>query len=150
MLENNSWFVFFEKSRFFCVLKQIALSEQLSDNIYSSFCIIISYKPDDIRVMTKLKNTFFELDDLFFILREFKFLNNFHCYFFVSLLLNSTINRRKVTCSDFFHYLILVINTVFFKLLKESQPFLLCWLILKIVLLLRINTISMFYYYSCS
>ncbi len=100
--------------------------------------------------MTKLKNALFELDDLFFILRKFKFLNNFHRYFFVSLFLNSTIDWRKVPCSDFFHYLILIINTVFFKLLKVSKPFFLCWLVLKIVFLLRINTISMLYNYSCS
>lgn len=98
---------------------------------------------NNVRMMTKLKNTFFKFYYLFFILRKLEFFNNFYSNFFICFLLDPTIYWREISSTNFLHNLVLIINTVFLELVKISKPLFLYLLILEIVLFFRVDSISM-------
>lgn len=54
------------------------------------------------------------------------------------------INWWKIPSPNLFHYLKVIVNTVFFKLVKISQPLFLNCITFKIILFLRVYPITMF------
>jgi hypothetical protein len=117
LFEDCRCLILLQKSIFFCVLKEVALAEEFSDNVYSCFGVVVTKKSDNAGMMTKLENAFLEFDDLFLVLREFELFNDFDCNFLTGTFLDSPIDRAEVASSNFFHDLILIIDAIFFKLI---------------------------------
>lgn len=95
-------------------------------------------------MVAQFKDVLLELYNLFFVHGQFKLFDNFDCYFLASVVLGSLVDGGEVAGSDFFQYLVLVVDTVLLELVQKSDPLLLYLFILEVVLLLGVDSISVF------